>query len=238
MNEGMKLYYDYTISPLGELYYQTVFTQLKDIASKKILDFGSGFGFISNFLAKKNDVIALEIDASMLEEAKKEERYTQIHSDLSYVKTIKSESFDFITCHLVFEFVENPQEILNELLRVLKKEGTLSIIRHNRAGRVIQALVQENNFEETTKLLEGNPSYSSAFGNINYYENETLLNWAENKVKIEQIFGIRALASLHSAEMQAQENWLEKVFPIELALLAEKRYIDIAYFNHLMIKKI
>ncbi len=237
MNDDMKLYYDYTVSPLGRLFYKTICKQLEHIKGKKILDFGSGFGFSANFLAKSNEVVAIEPDASMIAVRASDNAYTQICGDLSQLANFSDESFDVVLCHLVFEFVDNPQKILNTLLRVLKKGGLLSIVRHNKNGRIIQAIVQECNLEDAHALLDGGYSYSSAFGDIKYYTNNDLLDWLNVDMQVENIFGARALASLHSLELQNQENWLEKMFALEWRLLADSDFIKIAYFNHLILSK-
>ncbi len=237
MDKNMQDYYNYTISPLGTVFYNTAWKQLEHIEGKTILDFGSGFAFTSNFLAKKNTVTALEQDASMIEAAQQSSSFTQIHGNLDYVKNLPAESFDVVICHLIFEFVDNAQEILQELIRVLKKDGTLSLIRHNRAGRLIQAIVQEENIEEGHKLLEGGYAYSGAFGDIKYYENEDVLYWAEQRLSIKSVQGIRALASLHSAQMQNQEQWAEKMLALEWELLKKPHFVNIAYFNHLLLRK-
>ncbi len=237
MNENMQLYYDYTISPLGKIFYNTVWRQLEHIHDKKILDFGSGFAFTSNFLAQKNEVIALEVDKTMLAAATKNTTFEQICGDLSTVKSMPSKSFDIVICHLVFEFVDNTQEILNELLRVLKDDGLLSIVRHNRLGRIIQATVQDCNFEECHKLLSGGYSYSSAFGDIKYYTNDDLLKLPQQSIYIESEQGVRALASLHSSQIQNQADWHDKMLELEWELLKNPHFINIAYFKHLFIKK-
>ncbi len=238
MTNDMKLYYDYTVSPLGQVFYKTVWRQLETIKDKKVLDFGSGFGFTSNFIAKNNDVIAVEPNTDMIEVCKNDTIFTQVTGDLEVVKSMKNESFDVVVCHLVFEFVESPKEILSELVRVLKKDGTISIVRHNREGRIIQSVVQDYDLLETKKLLQGNPSYSSAFGNINYYKNDTLLEWSNNALQIEKVHGVRALASLHNADVQSKENWVEDMLEAEWELLQHQAFIDIAYFNHLILKKV
>ncbi len=238
MNEDMKLYYDYTISPLGKLYYKTICEQLKHIKGKRILDFGSGFAFTTNFLAKHNQVIALEADKSMIEEAKPKENYEQIHGDLNYVKSLEDESFDFITCHLVLEFVEDRQSIIDELLRVLKKDGILSVVRHNKKGRIIQAITLDYDLEDAKVLLKGGYSYSSAFGDIKYYSNEDLLSLCKNRAIISQVQGARVLGSLHNENMQNKQNWVDDMFNIEWELLKDKDFINIAYFNHIFLKKL
>ncbi len=237
MDKDMKLYYDYTVSPLGELFYKTVFTQLADIKGKKILDFGSGFAFTSNFLAKENEVIALEKNESMIQHCEKEQPYKQIHGDISALQSFEDASFDVIICHLVLEFVENAEVILNELHRLLKQGGTLSIVRHNKNGRIIQAVVQENDVKDANHLLEGGYSFSSAFGDIKYYSNETLLEWLKDKYIVEKLFGIRTLASLHTQEIQNSKDWLERMFEIEYKLMTNNAFIPIAYFNHILLIK-
>ncbi len=237
MDSNMQLYYDYTVSPLGLVFYRTVWRQLEYIKDKNILDFGSGFGFTANFLAKENNVTALEVDQSMLDAAETPTTFTQLCGNLDILKVMPDASFDVVICHLVFEFVDNAQEILRELLRILKNDGTLSVIRHNRAGRVIQALVQDCNFDETHKLLAGAHAYSSAFGDIKYYENKDLIHWSQGRLSIDNIYGVRALASLHAAEIQNQATWVDAMLALEWELLKDQTFINIAYFNHLILKK-
>ncbi len=237
MNNDMQLYYDYAVSPLGKLFYKTIWSQLEEFKNKKILDFGSGFGFTSNFLAKSNDVTALEQDKSMIDAAENTNTYFQIHGDLQDVKAMDDECFDIITCHLVFEFVENPAHILKELTRVLKKGGVLSIVRHNKNGRIIQAVVQDYDLDDANSLLDGGFSYSSAFGNIKYYTNDDLFNWIEIDMQVLKISGARVLASLHTPEVQNKDNWIDKMFAIESKFLQHTDFINISYFNHILLQK-
>ena len=237
MNQDMKLYYDYTVSPLGNLFYKTLWHQLKDIEDKKVLDFGSGFAFTTNFLAQHNDVTAIELDKSMIDNRVHHTDYTQLHGDLNQVKHFADETFDVIICHLVLEFVDNPQLILNELNRVLKKGGTLSIVRHNKNGRIVQAIVQDNDLDDAKQLLEGGYSYSSAFGDIKYYTTNDLLALLPNQFKVDKIYGIRSLASLHSSTIQSTDSWTENMLEIEQLLMTNQDFINIAYFNHILLIK-
>ncbi len=237
MNSDMKLYYDYTISPLGRLFYKSITSQLSNIKNKTVFDFGSGFGFTANYLAKNNEVTALEQDKSMIEASERSNNYTQIHGDLTALTTIPSESFDVVLCHLVLEFVDNPKQILNELSRILKKGGLLSVVRHNKNGRLIQAIVQDYDLEDANTLLDGGFSYSSAFGDIKYYSNEDLFKQLPEPMQLIKISGARVLASLHNASVQNQEHWVEKMFAIEERLLDDPDFLKIAYFNHIFLQK-
>ena len=238
MNDDLKLYYDYTISPLGKLFYKTLWEQLEEIRNKQILDFGSGFAFTANFLADSNEVTALEIDDTVIKYAEKNSNFTQLHGDVASLQEFEDETFDVVVCHLVLEFVDNPKEILEELHRVLKKDGLLSIVKHNRNGRIIQAIAQNYNLDEANKLLEGGFSFSSAFGDIKYYENDDLIHLTENKYRINEVYGIRVLASLHGKEITESENWVARMFEIEKKLCKIPDYIKISFFNHLIMQKI
>ncbi len=237
MNAEMKLYYDYTVSPLGKVFYQTVWKQLDFLQGHNILDFGSGFGFTADYLAQNNTVTAIEMDQSMIAAGKNTHNFKQICGDIKALKALPTASFDTVLCHLVFEFADNAEEILTELLRVLKAQGTLSVVRHNRAGRIIQAVVQQRDFLQAHELLQGEPSYSSAFGNICYYENEDLYALAKHSVEAQAVYGVRALASLHAAEVQEEASWLSEMLALEWELLKNPHFVSIAYFNHLLLKK-
>ncbi len=237
MNSDMKLYYDYAISPLGKLFYTTLWSQLSDITGKNVLDFGSGFAFTTNFLAQKNHVTAVEQLQSMIEHSDKRESFTQINAGIEYLASVPDESFDVVLCHLVFEFAQNREEIMRELVRVLKKGGTMSIVRHNKNGRIIQAVVQDYDLDDAVKLLEGGNSFSSAFGDIVYHTDEDILKLAEDKLKISETFGIRTLASLHGSELQQGDKWIEDMFNLESMLVNQPEFKSIAYFNHLILHK-
>ncbi len=237
MNSDMKLYYDYTISPLGKVFYNTVWSQLKNINNCKVLDFGSGFCFTSDYLAKNNDVTAIEVNKDIIDVAIKSESFKLLNGDIDTVKEIENESFDVVICHLVLEFVDNPREMIAELLRVLKKGGNLSLVRHNRNGRIIQAIVQDYDIDDAHKLLDGEHSFSSAFGFIKYYENNDVLDWLAGKAVIEKVYGVRTVASLHDDKLQDDLSWVAKMSEIESRLVDKPEFINIAYFNHLIIKK-
>lgn len=62
----LKAYKKHLQEPWGQLQYDIIFYQLAELTGQKILDFGSGFGLVSNFLAQKNQVLAIEPSAEMI----------------------------------------------------------------------------------------------------------------------------------------------------------------------------
>ncbi len=235
MDANLKSYYDYTVSPLGQVFYRTVWHQLGNPKGQAILDFGSGFGFTSNYLAKENRLTAVEPNSSMIELAEKTNGYKQVNADISALYDMSDESFDIIICHLVFEFADNVKQIMQQLLRLLKKDGTFSIVRHNRNGRIIQAVVQDNDIEEAKRLLKGEYSFSETFGDIRYYEDIDLLELSDNRLEIKQTYGVRALASLHDNETRNKNGWVESMSELEQVLTTREEFINTSYFKHLLL---
>ena len=173
--------------PVWELLQkQITWNQLSFIHNKKVLDFGSGRGITASYLANDNEVVAIEPDAKMLSERITDNDYTQIHGDMRALKEFGNESFDVILCHNVFEYTLEREEIAKEFARVLKSGGILSLLKHNRAGRVMQMVVLLNNFEHANELLEGKNGKAEKFGDIHYYDDEDILKWS-NDFEIEKI---------------------------------------------------
>ncbi len=235
--EALRPYYAYTRSPLGQLFYKTVFSQLDRIQNQTVLDFGSGFGYTAAFLAQQNRVTAVEADAGILAASKNAATYSLLHGGLEVLKSLPSEHFDVVVCHLVLEFVQEPAAIVAELCRVLKKGGLFSAVRHNRAGRVLQAVVQEYQLEEAVRLLQGEPSHSSAFGAIRYYTNENLVAFSHNKLTVQNVYGVRVLASLHETERMHESGWLQDMLALEKTLSQHPDFVRIAFFQHILLTK-
>ena len=51
MAANIQAYLENPTQPWGQIYYDILFDQLLDITEKRVLDFGSGFGTVSNHLA-------------------------------------------------------------------------------------------------------------------------------------------------------------------------------------------
>ena len=60
MAANIQAYLENLQQPWGQIYYDILFEQLKDIKGKRVLDFGSGFGLVANHLSKDNGVLAVE----------------------------------------------------------------------------------------------------------------------------------------------------------------------------------
>jgi ubiquinone/menaquinone biosynthesis C-methylase UbiE len=225
------------IAPWELLQKKMTWKQLEYIRGKKVLDFGSGNGMTANHFASDNEVIAIEPNEKILVDRFIENSYAQIKGDIKELKGFDDETFDVILCHNVLEYVYKREEILKEFSRIIKKDGCLSILKHNKAGRVMQMVVLLNNFEHANGLLEGDNGHAERFGDINYYEDLEILKWA-NKFEIEKIYGMRVFWDLQqNQEIQKDEKWQDKMLEIELKVSELEEYKAIAFFHHVILRK-
>ncbi|MBD5525224.1 MAG: class I SAM-dependent methyltransferase [Lachnospiraceae bacterium] len=214
-----------------------IWTQLGDIEGKKILDFGSGLGITADYFAQKNDVTAVEISAQRVENRRQEHQYEQFCGRTGVLKTLPSEAFDVILCHNVLEYAADRDEIMRQFARVLKPDGYLSLVKHNRAGRVMQMVVLLNDFDHANSLLDGNDGMTSEFGEIHYYNDGDISDWCAD-FKITKTMGIRTFWDLQqNQEIQEDQQWQRKMMDVELRVSDMKEYQDIAFFHHLIIRK-
>jgi len=225
------------IAPWELLQKKMTWEQLKNIHNKRVLDFGSGNGMTANHFAIDNEVIAIEPNEKMLNDRFAENDYIQIKGDMKELKNFEDESFDVIFCHNVLEYVDEREEIIKEFSRILKKNGYLSVIKHNKPGRVMQMVVLLNNFEHANELLVGENGHAQQFGIINYYEDSEILKWSD-KFEIERILGMRTFWDLQqNQEIQKDKTWQEQMLEIELKVSKLEEYKSISSFHHVILRK-
>ena len=214
-----------------------VWAQIGDICGKSILDFGSGEGVTANHFAEDNNVVAIEPSEDMLVNRWADFEYKQIQGDVTTLSDFEDNTFDMIICHNVLEYIEDKKHVLDELHRVLKPQGVLSIVKHNRAGRVMQMAVLLDELEKANELLDGKNSTASKFGAIRYYEDEMISEWSPG-LTIKDCFGIRTFWDLQqNQEKHNSEEWQSRMMQLEMRVSQMDEYRNIAFFHHLLVSK-
>lgn len=220
-----------------KLFKKIVWTQLGSVEGKTILDFGSGEGVTANHYAKNNEVVAVEPSIEILKNRWTDYQYEQVIGDVSKLKSYQDQSFDIIICHNVLEYIDDKAEVIHELSRVLKSGGILSIVKHNKAGRVMQMAVLLDDFKKANALLDGKNGVAAKYGPIKYYEDEDISKWNHN-LELINISGIRAFYDLQqNQEKHNSDEWQENMFELEMRVSKIDEYRNIAFFHHLIYKK-
>lgn len=214
-----------------------VWAQLGEIKNQKILDFGSGPGITANHFAKENQVVAIEPSAEIVKGRWQDNAYEQIIGSLEELRKLEDNSFDVIFCHNVLEYAADRETIVREFYRVLKPGGWISIVKHNRFGRVMQMAVLLNEFGKVNDLLDKKDGMSSEFGVIRYYEDSDIVKWCEG-LTVEKVYGIRTFWDLQqNQEIQEDAEWQEKMLQIEMRVSEIEEFRAIAFFHHLILRK-
>lgn len=158
--------------------------------------------------------------------------------DANALSAFGDETFDIIICHNVLEYIDDKETVVKALARVLKKDGIISIVKHNRAGRVMQMAVLLDDFEKANALLNGENSTASKFGSIRYYEDEDIIRWVP-ELTVSEIYGIRTFWDLQqNQEKHSDEEWQNKMVQLEMRVAQIPEYRNVAFFHHLIFHKI
>ena len=214
-----------------------IWTQIGDIKDKYILDFGSGEGITANHFAKDNTVVAVEPWDEMLQNRWADYEYKQIQGDITSLSQFEDNTFDMIICHNVLEYIDDKASVIQELTRVLKPGGTLSLAKHNRAGRVMQMAILLDDMDKAHALLDGENSAASKFGAIRYYEDDKVSEWAPS-LRLATCYGIRTFWDLQqNQEKHELEEWQDEMVKLEMRVSQIDEFRNIAFFHHLLFTK-
>lgn len=211
--------------------------QLGDFENKVILDFGSGNGVTAEHYAQHNKVYAIEPNAEFMPTSVLE-NVTQICGDVKKLLQFKDGFFDVVICHNVLEYAQEREEIVQQFARVLKADGLLSVVKHNVAGRIMQMAVLLNNFDSANALLNGENGSAEKYGTINYYDDSNILKWS-NKFEVEKILGQRVFWDLQqNQEIQKDEQWQKSMLELEHRVQDIDEFRNIAFFHHLILRRV
>ena len=226
-----------SLPPWEALLKRVLWTQIGQLADQKILDFGSGIGVTANHYAADNTVVAVEPSEESVQKRWDEHPYRQHIGSTDVLRQMPEGSFDVIFCHNVLEYAPDRGEILQEFYRLLKPQGMLSIVKHNRPGRVMQMVVLLNEFEKANALLDGEDGSATAYGTIHYYEDDDITKWCDG-FRIKKTYGIRTFWDLQqNQDCHKDPAWQEKMVTAELRVSQMQPYRDIAFFHHVILEK-
>lgn len=214
-----------------------IWQQIGSVEHQRVLDFGSGEGFTADYYAANNQVVAVEPSQEMLAQRYHTNSYRQIIGSTDALKEFEDETFDLILCHNVLEYADDREEIIRELARLLRSNGRLSVVKHNRNGRVMQMVVLLNNFQEANRLLDGYDSHAAKFGAIRYYDDKDIMNWCP-QLSLVKTFGLRTFWDLQqNQEIQKDDVWQKQMLEIETRAAENSDFHTIAFFHHLIFTK-
>ncbi len=225
--------------PWGRIFYDMIFRQLNLSNDRmlKILDYGAGFCVTASYYAECHNVIAYEPNPEMF--IKRVDGDYRLITSKNELDELEISSFDVVICHNVLEYVSNPIELLNEIIKFLKPNGILSIVKHNLKGRILaQAVFSDDPAGALSLLNSHSDKGTNLFGKRGTYDNDLLLNFAENNgLECENIFGIRTFFALSTNfDVKYTDEWYNSMLELEMNTCNIDEYRGVSFFHHLIFK--
>lgn len=234
-NINIQGYLNTVNAPWGRLFYKLVWHNIA-CEGKRILDFGSGFGITANYFAQKNDVTAIEPNEELLKHRFYTNEYKQIVGGIEKLSELPDRSYDVIICHNVLEYIDNRRELLCEFNRMLKPDGFLSLVKHNKAGKIMHKAVFDYNIDEALELINNGKAISENFGTVNEYDFCELEKYCEGYFEIDKTYGVRTFFALQRNELKMESDWVSKMYKLESEVESIPEFRNIAYFHHVILK--
>ncbi|WP_323814512.1 methyltransferase domain-containing protein [Cellvibrio sp. NN19] len=208
-----------------------------------ILDAGGGQGQFSLQLALAgHKVVICDISVEMLKLAQEQvdllgvaDRVTLIHCALQDLPQhlVEEERFDFVICHAVMEWMQEPHSLLPCLLSYLKPQGYLSLTFYN-----LHSLIYKNLLRTNFKKIV-NKDYGGSAGSltpINPLEPAQVLAWvAELPLQLLTHSGIRVFHDYIFNE-EHREREPQTLLQLELEFSQQEPYRSLGRYIHLLLR--
>ncbi len=203
----------------------------------RILDAGGGFGHLSRQLAKLgHKVVLCDISSQMLilaqqqiEQAAELLDIELVHSSIQDLRVEQYGQFDLILCHAVAEWLADAELTIKGLLKLLKPDGTLSLMFYNKEAQRFHNLVS-GNFDyvktglKVKKTVGLTPDYPLYIDEVNAWFEK----WNLKKICTSGVRVINDYMKSHSV----QQIDFDKLMQMELTYSQKQPYISIGRYVH------
>ncbi len=130
---------------------KVLFNEINLLPEGNLLEIGVGNG--AHFpLYKKHKVIGIDTSAAMLELAEKRSRENiKVFKMDGKAISFADDEFDYVVLSHVIAVVDNPEQLFEEVLRVLKPQGQVFILNHFTPNNWLRQI--DRAFEVVSKML-------------------------------------------------------------------------------------
>jgi S-adenosylmethionine-dependent methyltransferase len=237
--------------PWGKLFYDLTWYHIDNHIKKPtqtILDVGCGFGHSAIRMAEQGHVVTgMDITPDMIQMARQraEGRGLTVTFFEGEVEELNSSTdnhtFDWILCHNLLEYLSYPRDTLQQLSEMINPTGSLSLIVHNPAAKVLKKGILELDFAQAQKNLHQMTFFNPLIGTeLTQYPLNTLKEWLEeNSLELQAYYGVRSIFDyIVGEEYKMNKDWYENILSLEKEVTDLSPYRDIAQFTHIIAKKV
>jgi S-adenosylmethionine-dependent methyltransferase len=250
--QAAKKYASYLKTPAGRLRSELAWKNLSQFLpersfSGRALDLGGGTGIHGVRLANMGwQVVLLDSSEEMLALAKREaeaagvtDRITFHQADAGQLtEAFEPRSFDFVVCHNVLEYVDDPATIVQNISRVMKKDALTSVLVRNRAGEVLKAAIKSEDWQLAKANLAAETVVDSLFGQpLRVFDSSDVLHMLiEASLGVLAQYGVRVFSDYVDSQALDAENYGE-ILELEFLLGAQPKFAAIARYSQLISRR-
>ncbi|MDT0594442.1 methyltransferase domain-containing protein [Glaciecola petra] len=232
----------------GRLRHQLLLHHLSsfiDSNALNVLDIGAGTGVMSAEFAQKGHHVslvdiskdALKIAENRLNDAKNIEIYNMSFDGfVSNYKTKPAKSYDLILCHALLEWLENPFDAIDQALKLLDKNGVLSLSFFNQDAKAFNNLIY-GNFDY---VINGMPHKNTVRLNPhNAQSAQVVIKWLEGRsdLSIVKQSGIRCIHD-YLQKKESIVNDYQRLFELEIEYGSQVPFMWLGKYFHVIIHKL
>jgi S-adenosylmethionine-dependent methyltransferase len=243
---------DYTRAPLGRLRERLVLYHLEQelqsrALGRNVLDAGGGTGGYALALAQRGyRVCLLDFSPEMLDVARQrllsEDPLAAERIDFCCLQVqdlaahFAPGDFDVVLCHTLLEYLEQPLHALCDLASVVKVGGVMSVLLANPLSEVLTSALIKKDPQRALQALSGPVEHTDLFG---LPRRAVALDSVYRQFELTDVqpvaeYGVRIFADYLPRDLLADEQFLERLFELELAASELQPYADIARYRHIL----
>ncbi|HEY0702485.1 MAG TPA: methyltransferase domain-containing protein [Candidatus Acidoferrales bacterium] len=218
-----------------------------DSTGLRALDLGGGTGVVSLRLAGMCfEVVLLDSSREMLRMAQKDAeangvaaRINLCHTDADQLDNLfDADFFDFIVCHNLLEYIEDPGAILRSIARIAKKGAVVSVLVRNRAGEVLRAAIKSGDWGLAKANLSAETVVDSLFGEpVRVFDRTDLVRvLTQAGLGLAAEYGVRVFSDYVESKDLDDENY-RRLLELEFTLGARPQFAAIARYSQLIIRR-
>ena len=217
----------------------TFLSLLPEETSLRVLDAGCGLGYMAQYLAERgHEVVLCDHSAEMLQRAQRlfteqvpSAKVTFIESPVQALSQYVDGKFDLVLFHAVLEWLTYPQQVLQQLLALLRPGGYFSLLFYNRNSLVFRNLLRGNFRKVASEQFAGDPKGLTP---SNPLMPEEVYGWLESMgLSIQTRTGVRMLYDYLPYELREQRS-LEDILEMERRHCHQDAFIDLGRYIHVL----
>ncbi len=233
-------------SPKGQIRLAILQEDLDNFLSRlpvntrlRVLDAGCGLGYMALYLAERgHEVVLCDHSAEMIQRAQQlfaeqaaSTKVTFVESPVQSLSQHVDGEFDLLLFHAVLEWVSQPQQVLQQLLKLLHPQGYLSLLFYNRNSLVFRNLLRGNFRKVASEQYAGDPKSLTP---SNPLVPEDVYGWLESMgLSIMTRTGVRILYDYLPRDILEQRS-LEDIQAMEKRFCHQPAFIDLGRYIHVL----